>query len=195
MDNIIEIANSIRSYFISLPEVQNCTIYGSVANNTCDEYSDIDIELDVSGCDNSFFALKVPEILGRLYPVIFFDYAPSLMPDNYVVSNAISTDNPFLMVDIKCVATPHFMTVSKSDFPYALVDHTLKVFVANLKHFIRGVDCFDDIARMHKRVCGQSDSLAPENMMKNVFDWLEDNIDNIHQKFFDSLGKFLSFYP
>ena len=191
MNNIVEISNSIRSYFISLPEVQHCTIYGSVANNTCDDYSDIDIELDVSGCDNSLFVLKVPEILGRLYPVIFFDYAPSLMPDNYVVSNAISSDNPFLMVDIKCVATPHFTTVSKSDFPYDRVDHTLKVFVANLKHSIRGVDCFNDIARMHKRVCRQSDLLAPEKMMENVFTWLEDNIDNTHQKFLDSLRNFL----
>ena len=191
MESTMEIANSIRSYFMLLPEVQNCTIYGSIANNTCDEYSDIDMELDISGCDNSLFALRVPEILGRLYPVIFFDYAPSLMPDSYVVSCAISSDNPFLIVDIKCIATPHFTTVLPSDFPCDRAVHTLKVFVANLKHWIRGADCYDDIARMHKRVCGPSNPLAPDSMMKDVFIWLEENIENTHKRFLDSLHKFL----
>jgi len=78
MDVLIDIASSVRSYFSSFPEIKDCIIYGSVANGGFDEYSDVDVEIDVSGCDNSLYALKIPGLLDRLYPVVFFDYAPSL---------------------------------------------------------------------------------------------------------------------
>jgi len=125
MESIIDTANAICAYFSALPQVKSCTIYGSAASSSYDAYSDIDIAVDVSGSDNSIFARSVPEMLGGLYPIIFFDYAPSLMPESYVVSHAISAENPFRMVDIKCTATPHFTTLSRADFPMNRVNHTL----------------------------------------------------------------------
>ena len=190
MESIIDTANAICAHFSALPQVKSCTIYGSIASNSYDAYSDIDIAVDVSGSDNSIFARNVPELLGGLYPVIFFDYAPSLMPESYVVSIAISAENPFRMVDIKCTATLHFTTLSRADFPMNRADHTLKLFIASLKHMLRAVYCAADITRMHKRVCGVSDTNDPKEMMENVFRWLEENAEPRHQGFLHSLRKF-----
>lgn len=191
--NIVDIANSIQSYFLSLTKVNDCRIYGSIAKNCYDKYSDIDIEVDVSGYDNSSFSLEIPDIISKIYPVLYFDYAPSLMPQSYIVSNAISAENPFLIVDVKCVATPHIMTLGRSSFPFDHYDHTLKVFVANLKHFLRGVDCVDDIVRMHSRVCGTSSQFEPDTMMKQVFSWLMDNANECHFSYLINLRNFIHF--
>ena len=167
--DIVTTANRVRTYFLSLPEVSDCFLEGSVAYNTYDSYSDIDILVDVSGRDNSQYTLQLPALLGAITPVIFSDYAPSLMPGQYIVSCAISAENPFLWVDIKCVATPHCSTLQRDDFPYDLFTHTLKVFVANCKHFLRGDDCTRDIARMHQRLFPQQDTLPPETMLAQAF--------------------------
>ena len=55
-DEIIAVLNEI-------PVVKKCTVYGSLATNTHDELSDIDIEIDVSGYDNGQFMLELVETL------------------------------------------------------------------------------------------------------------------------------------
>lgn len=172
---IKEFASEIINYLSNLPEVNKCELYGSLANGTYDEYSDIDIMIDVSGIDNSVFSTKLPEILSKYFDVIFFDYAPSLAPEKYVLSLALRTDNPFMMVDISCVAHPHFQTVSKKDIASYnnSYDHTLKLFVANLKHHLRKTDCFNDIKKMHDRILREDDFLTEEQMLKAVYDYLK----------------------
>ena len=104
---LIDYANELCSFLASIPEIKHCFLYGSLSKGTDDEYSDIDIEIDVSGIDNGMFLTKVSNILSQKYQVVFIDYAPSLAPEKYVVSAAISTFNPFMVVDICCVANPH----------------------------------------------------------------------------------------
>ena len=60
--NNLEIAKSICVQFEKIPEVNFCKIYGSLSRGDYDEYSDIDIEVDVSGYDNGRFLKRVPEI-------------------------------------------------------------------------------------------------------------------------------------
>ena len=55
---------------------------------------------------------------------------------------AMDTENPFWVVDITCTANPHCTAVTKRELSALnnLYDHTLKLFTANLKHYIRGTD-------------------------------------------------------
>lgn len=71
-------ADEVCSFLEELPEVNSCHLYGSLSDDSHDEYSDIDIEIDVSGIDNGVFATKLPDILSENFNVIFYDYAPSL---------------------------------------------------------------------------------------------------------------------
>ena len=91
-------AKEICEFLMQIPEVKSCSIYGSLSKGTFDEYSDVDIEIDVSGTDNGMFIKKLPELIAKEYDLIFYDYAPSLAPQKYILSVAMNTENPFMEI-------------------------------------------------------------------------------------------------
>lgn len=187
-------AKEVCTFLESLPEVNSCRIYGSLSSASYDEYSDIDIEIDVSGIDNGVFATKLPQILSSKYDMIFFDYAPSLAPAKYVVSAALNAENPFMMVDICCTATPHYDTVSRQDLASRnnQYDHTLKLFTANLKHFLREADCYHDICKMYGRIFRDDTATHDEGyMLSAVYRWLQDNAELRHEIFVSRFEDYL----
>ena len=190
---IMDYANQICEFLSHVPEIKNCSVVGSLSNGNSDEYSDIDIEIDVSGIDNGKFLTKIPNILAQKYHVIFADYAPSLAPQVYVVSIAVSAVNPFMVVDIRCVANPHMNTLSKEDISSLnnLYEHTLKLFTYNLKHFIRGKECFNDIERMHNRILEKRENADEHLMFSEVYNWLSDNATDKYIEYLRSLKKYL----
>ena len=183
MENIKAIANGICEYLLTIKEINNCKIYGSINENIFDEYSDIDIELDVSGYDNSIFVTKIPEIMSKKYPIIYYDYARSLMPSKFIVSMAISEKNPFLIVDIDCKAIPHMNTLKKDDnYVNNKFTHIIKLFIANYKHYIRGNKCEKDILRMYKNI--YNDEVKIKDMLLMTYKWL---IENAEEKYIEYL--------
>ena len=187
--NNLEIAKNICVQFDKIPEVNFCKIYGSLSRGDYDEYSDIDIEVDVSGYDNGRFLKRAPTILNAIYPVVFSDYAPSLLPNEYIVSCAISKDNPFLIVDIKCSAVPHIMSISKRDIVNDKNTHILKLWVANAKHYLRGIDCESDINRMYKKVFGYSGKTA-KDMLLGTLEYLKGNCNPALYEYIASCEKY-----
>ncbi len=168
---IRERALALRQFFSSIPGVHACSIVGSLAGGSYDAYSDIDLEVDVSGMDNAMFALAVPELLQRRYSLLYADYAPSLVPQKYVVTAVLFPDYPFMTADISCVATPHFASVSRAELSARnnLYTHTCKVFTINLKHMLRGVPCRRDVERMYMRFLGPDASPCEEwEMMRQT---------------------------
>lgn len=174
----------------TLPVVKSCEIYGSIAKGTEDELSDIDIKVDVSGYDNGKFMLEVPHILKNELGIIYSDFAPSLAPEQYIVSNAISIENPFTIVDINCVAEPHVTTVSKQQLSNDIYTHTLKVWIANMKHFARGIDCYNDVVRMANRLRIEDvDSKIEEELLADTLHWLEENLADHLADYVDACRK------
>ena len=153
-----ESAENICDYLKTLPQVKRCALSGSLCRGNFDKYSDIDIEIDVSGTDNGQFVMEIPDLLSNKFQVIYYDYAAGLAPDKYVVSIAIDEDNPFMLADICCCAAPHCTSVSKQDLNRInnKFDHILKLFTINLKHYIRGADCCKDIQKMYKKLFDDS---------------------------------------
>ncbi len=172
------LADQVSAYLNALPQVQGCRLYGSLKSGAFDKYSDIDLEVDVSGLDNGRFALQIPALLSQRFPVAFFDFAPSLAPEKYIVSAAVDPENPFGIIDLSCAANPHCRTVSREELsrqndPYS---HILKLFVINLKHFIRGADCRRDMERMYRKVFPASvPALSQTEMLLEVYRWLREN--------------------
>ncbi len=175
--------------FEKKPEVNFCKIYGSLSRGDYDEYSDIDIEVVVSGYDNGKFLKRAPEILNEIYPVIFSDYATSLMPNEYIVSCAISKENPFLIVDIKCSSALHIMSISKRDIVNDKNTHILKLWVANAKHYLRGIDCESDINRMYKKVFGHFGKTA-KDMLLGTLEYLKENCNPALYEYIVSCKKY-----
>jgi len=112
--------------------------------------------------------------------VVYYDFAHSLIPNSYIVSNAINIENPFVMVDFNCIATPHCTTILKEHIINDVYSHTLKVWVANLKHHARGSECYDDIVRMAKRLgIKDIDSKDEGELLEEALIWLEVNQTDI----------------
>lgn len=56
-----EFAKDIFEFLNDLPEVKSCKIVGSLSNGNNDEFSDLDLVIDVSGIDNGVFLTKLPK--------------------------------------------------------------------------------------------------------------------------------------
>lgn len=180
-------AEEIIEILGGLPEVNGCTVYGSLTNDKSDELSDIDIEVDVSGCDNGQFMLRLVDLLKDKLNIFYHDYAPSLILNDYIVSIALDESNPFMIADLKCVADPHFTTVTKQQAK-DLNDkfaHTLKLWTANLKHYARGADCRGDIVGMAQKLSIEDiDTKNEKVLLEETLSWLESNVT-------DGLGTFI----
>ena len=177
-------AEEIIEILCGIPEVNGCTVYGSLMTDKSDELSDIDIEIDVSGIDNGQFMLRLVDLLKDKLNIFYSDYAPSLIPNDYIVSIALDESNPFLIADLKCVADPHFITVTKQQARELnnKYSHTLKLWTANLKHYARGADCREDILAMAKKLqITDIDTKSEKELLEETLRWLERNVtDGLH---------------
>lgn len=188
-DSLRDTADEINAFLNKIPVVRKCSIYGSLATNTYDELSDIDIEIDVSGYDNGQFMLELVELLKGKCSIYYSDYAPSLIPERYIVSIAIDEKNPFLIVDLCCSAEPHCTTVTKQQASEKndKYTHILKLWTANLKHYVRGNECHDDIVRMGQKLAIEDTDTKDEvEILERTLCWLEKNVKNGLHEFVES---------
>lgn len=169
-----------------LDAVKSCTLYGSLAAGTHDALSDIDIEVDVSGFDNGKFMLELPKLLKGKIDIYYVDFAPSLIPERYIVSIAVDDENPFMMADLCCRAEPHCATVTRQDAAERNGKHThmLKLWTANLKHYVRGADCRNDITRMAQKLgISVAETKTEVDILSETLRWLEVNADAALEKY------------
>ena len=188
-DSLNDKANMIIAVLKEIPVVKKCDIYGSLATNTQDDLSDIDIEIDVSGYDNGQFMLELVELLEGKLSIYYSDYAPSLIPDKYIVSIAIDKNNPFLIVDLCCSAEPHCTTVTKQQVigKNEKYTHMLKLWTANLKHYVRGCECYNDIVRMARKIAVEEiDTKDEVELLEDTLCWLEENVETELYEFVES---------
>lgn len=174
-------AKEIISALNELAEVKDCTIYGSLALGTDDALSDIDIEIDVSGCDNGEFMLALPKLLRNKINIYYEDYAPSLVPERYIISFALDENDPFLMADICCKAEPHCTSITLEQVAAlnGQYTHMLKLWTANLKHYARGSDCRSDILRMAGKLgVEDKERLSEAELLTEVLYWLERHVES-----------------
>lgn len=181
------LANQLGLYLADLPEVKSWGLYGSLQAGTNDRFSDIDIALDVSGYDNGDFLLRLPGLVAGAFPVFYSDFAPSLAPEQYLVTLALDQNNPFVLADITCQAAPHIKNVSaqtlrRRNQPY---EHALKLFTANLKHFLRGADCRADILKMAAALAPQQadEALTEHALLCQCFAWLKGRAKKEHERY------------
>lgn len=174
---LMRTAGKIMEILKEMPEVRGCELYGSLSYGTYDELSDIDINIDVSGCDNGLFMLTLAKRLGEKISVYYSDYAPSLVPEKYIVSVAIDENNPLRVVDLCCAAVPHCMTVTKQQVREQNDEfsHMLKLWTANWKHHVRGADCRGDILRMAGKIkTAGANEKNNTQILKETLEWLEE---------------------
>jgi predicted nucleotidyltransferase len=146
MDERIETANQVLALFRAQPEVREATLRGSLMDGTPDEYSDIDITIDVSGHDNGQYVYRVLDLMHDNFDVCFHDINSSMVPEWYILNFFLNGVPPFWQVDIVVDAQPHCPSVSRDDLK-AIQDpvaHFLKLWVPCFKHLIRDPERNED---------------------------------------------------
>lgn len=73
------------------------------------------------------------------------------------------------------MANPHCTTITKNDVKNDIFPHTLKIWVANLKHHVRGSECYNDTIRMAKRLGIYTDFKNEDELLDETLIWLEKN--------------------
>lgn len=171
-------AKRIMELLNEMPEVIGCELYGSIAEGTYDELSDIDINVDVSGHDHGIFMLTLAKRMGEKIRVYYSDYAPSLVPEKYIVSMAINEEKPTCVVDVCCCASECRSAVTRQQVR-ALNDpfsHMLKLWTANWKHYVRGRECREDILRMAGKIgIANPEEKDEAQILEETLKWLEEN--------------------
>lgn len=187
-------AERIMNLLNAMPEVNGCELYGSIADGTYDELSDIDINVDVSGCDRGIFMLTLADRMRQHMNVYYSDYAPSLVPEKYIVSMAVDEERPTCVVDICCCAAEAYSEVTGQQVR-ALNDdfsHILKLWTANWKHHVRGTACREDILRMAgKTGVEKTEEKTDKQILHEVLEWLEDRRPAEMERFIGSCRRLL----
>lgn len=146
MDKRTEIADQVVALFRAQPEVREATLYGSLAEGTQDEYSDIDVTIDVSGHDNGQYMYRVIDLMRENFDVCFHDINSSAVPKWYVLNFFLNGISPFWQIDVFITARPHCTSFSREDIR-AIQDpvaHLLKLWVPCFKHLIRDPERNED---------------------------------------------------
>lgn len=150
-----------------------------------DQYSDIDIRINVSGSDNSKILLMLPYLLSIKYDIAYSAFAPRFAPDLYVVSFGFKDMDMFHFIDIECVAEPHISSLSKDDI--RLITNSkhllLKLYIGVLKKLLRDEDISDELSFLTKQMVEQEnikDLLS--NEFKKLRDTTDQNINSIINK-------------
>jgi len=186
---LMRTAEKIMEILNEMPEVKGCELYGSLCSGTYDELSDIDINIDVSGYDNGIFMLSLAERLGKTISVYYSDYAPSLVPEKYIVSVALDEDHPTLVADLCCAANTHCTTVTKQQVREQndAFAHMLKLWTANWKHHVRNMDCRGDILRMAEKIkIADAYAKSDEQILEETLEWIEANCPEKMKRFVTS---------
>ena len=178
------LADEIVDMLEALPMVRKCTLNGSLAKGTADELSDIDIDVDVSGYDKGQFMLELPELLNGRLNIVYFDFAPSLIPEKCIVSLAFDEQNPCRVADINCCAEPAdtVITANQARRQNNRYAHMIKLWTANWKHFFRGRNCREDILHMVQKIgLPDAETKSDPALLAETLCWLETHADQRYQ--------------
>ncbi len=188
MDKRIEMANQVMDLFRAQPEVKEVTLRGSLTEGTPDEYSDIDINVDVSGHDNGQYVHRLLKLMYESFDPHFHDFNCSLAPTWYIMNFYPRGVPIFWQIDIVLIAEPHCPSISQADLK-AMQDpvaHILKLWVVYLKHLIRGDEGIEEqtIQTMPDRVGGDGwDGLSAWEIMALALDRAEERATKKHREF------------
>jgi predicted nucleotidyltransferase len=133
--NQLELAQHVIDYLEGLAEVESAILYGSLVNGNSDEFSDIDIEINVGKHDDAAFALRLPRLLDLEFEVAISDWRRSLLPDKYLQAFFIEGVPIFWSFDFAVAADTH--RPLRTDPPRDELDSFLKLWCGNLKYWIR----------------------------------------------------------
>ena len=137
---------------------------GSLADNSGDDMSDIDIEIRRDSRCASENVNDAVKIIRKIKKVALADWAKSLLPEKCLISVFLDGYPMFWNVDISC-AVRRGTTVNKESLVQDYAGHLLKLWILNAKQLLRGNSDRSTLPILYYRVFGEAEVELSEGCM------------------------------
>ena len=179
-----ELIQELLHFFGKLPEVNSVKLRGSIVSGKTDRFSDIDLLVEGAISDIETFATLTLQRINSHFEIEFFDWATSLMPNEYIVTFYFKNTSIFWNIDVQFISDS--IHKSSSKFINNPIYHLIKLWILNLKYLqrqqydkltveklARKLEITDDIAPYHKIMREIFENIQNQSDMKLDFFLLE----------------------
>jgi predicted nucleotidyltransferase len=185
-DYRFEVFQNLKTHLLTDPRVRKVQLTGSLARGIFDEYSDIDLTVEVSGQHETSYFMDLPTILNQYTEVLIADPALSLLPQLYVYNFHFEELPLFCQIDIQVCSSTHnakkdVLVVSNP------ISRGLKLLQLYVKYDQRGIDV--DFKTLREYIDVKIEGDTNESIALNLLSQFEKGADSKQLRF---IKKFLS---
>ena len=171
----------LLNFFGKLPEVNSVTLRGSILSGKTDRFSDIDLLIEGSFSDIEKFTILTLQRIENYLEMEFFDWATSLMPNEYIVTFYLKNTSIFWNIDVQFISNS--LDKSSSKFINNPTHHLIKLWILNLKYLQRQQYEKLTIKKLARKLDITDEVLSYPKIMRKIFENIK-NQSNMNLGFF-----------
>ncbi len=186
-----ELIQELLNFLGKLPEVNSFTLRGSIVSGNTDRFSDIDLLIEGSFSDIETFATLTLQRIDNLFEMEFFDWATSLMPNEYIVTFYLKNTSIFWNIDVQFISNS--LNKSSSKFINNPIHHLIKLWILNLKYLQRQQYDKLTIKKLVRKLDINDEARSYPKIMREIFENIK-NQSNMNLSFLLECEKELEIY-
>lgn len=186
-----ELIQELLNFLGKLPEVNSFTLRGSIVSGNTDRFSDIDLLIEGSFSDIETFATLTLQRIDNLFEMEFFDWATSLMPNEYIVTFYLKNTSIFWNIDVQFISNS--LNKSSSKFINNPIHHLIKLWILNLKYLQRQQYDKLTIKKLVRKLDINDEARSYPKIMREIFENIK-NQSNMKLSFLLECEKELEIY-
>ena len=171
-ENLIQ---QLLNVFQTIPEVHHVALRGSILSGNTDRFSDIDLLIDGASITTETLATLILQHMDRHFEIEFFDWATSLMPNEYVVTFYLKNTSIFWNIDVQLISSSRQQP--SCEFMNQRIHHLLKLWILNLKYLQRKQYDKLTIKKLASKLAIPDDTLSDSEMMRKIFETIQNESD------------------
>ena len=187
-----ELIQELLNLLGKLPEVNSVTLRGSIVSGKTDRFSDIDLLIEGDFSDIEAFTLLTLQRIDKQFEIEFFDWATSLMPDEYVVTFYLKNTSIFWNIDVQFISDSLHKPSSK--FINNPLYHLIKLWILNLKYLQRQQYDKLTVEKLARKLDITDDITSYPKIMRKIFETIQNQSDKKLRFFLLECEKELEIY-
>lgn len=170
-----ELIQELLNFFGKLPEVNSVTLRGSIVSGKTDRFSDIDLLIEGAFSDIETFATLTLQRIDNHFEIEFFDWATSLMPNEYIVTFYLKNTSIFWNIDVQFISDSLHKPSSK--FINNPIHHLIKLWILNLKYLQRQQYDKLTVEKLARKLEITDDIVSYPKIMRKIFENIQNQSD------------------
>lgn len=170
-----ELIQELLNFFGKFPKVNSVTLRGSIVSGKTDRFSDIDLLIERAFSDIETFAALILQRIDNHFEIEFFDWATSLMPNEYVVTFYLKNTSIFWNIDVQLISDSLYKPSSK--FINNPLHHLLKLWILNLKYLQRQQYDKLTVEKLARKLEVTDDIVSYPKIMRKILENIQNRSD------------------